>query len=79
MFRAMLLMFWGEKRDVEKYGEYSHHGTSPMIAVPIIVLALTVVAFGVYAEPLIALANATAHQILDPQPYIDAVLVRVVR
>jgi multicomponent Na+:H+ antiporter subunit D len=79
MFRAMLLMFWGEKRDVEKYGEYSHHGTSFLMALPIVVLALTVVAFGVYAEPLIALANATAHQILDPQPYIDAVMTRVVR
>jgi multicomponent Na+:H+ antiporter subunit D len=79
MFRAMLLMFWGEKRDVEKYGEYSHHGTSLLMTLPIVVLALTVVAFGIYAEPLIALANATAHQILDPQPYIDAVLMRVVR
>ncbi|MBP1909036.1 NADH-quinone oxidoreductase subunit M [Methanolobus bombayensis] len=79
MFRAMLLMFWGEKRDVEKYGEYSNHGTSLLMSLPIVVLALTVVAFGIYAEPLIALANATAHQILDPQPYIDAVLVRVVR
>jgi multicomponent Na+:H+ antiporter subunit D len=79
MFRAMLLMFWGEKRDVEKYGEYSHHGTSVLMAFPIVVLALTVVAFGIYAEPLIALANVTAHQILDPQPYIDAVMTRVVR
>jgi len=79
MFRAMLLMFWGEKRDVAEHGEYSSHGTSPLIALPIIVLALTVVAFGLYAEPLIALANATAHQILDPQPYIDAVMMRVVR
>ncbi len=79
MFRAMLLMFWGEKRDVREYGEYSTHGTSPLIALPIIVLALVVVAFGLYAEPLIALADATANQILDPQPYIDAVLTRVVR
>ena len=79
MFRAMLLMFWGEKRDVEKYGDYSHHGTSFLMAVPIVVLALTIVGFGIYAEPLLTLANATAHQIIDPQPYIDAVMTRVVR
>ncbi|MEZ5333961.1 MAG: NADH-quinone oxidoreductase subunit M [Methanolobus sp.] len=79
MFRAMLLMFWGEKRDVSEHGEYSSHGTSPLIALPILVLALMIVVFGVYAEPLIALANATAAQILDPQPYIDAVMTRVVR
>ncbi|WP_406671395.1 NADH-quinone oxidoreductase subunit M [Methanolobus sp. ZRKC4] len=79
MFRAWLLMFWGEKRDVNEHGEYSTHGTSPLIALPIIVLALGVVVFGLYAEPLIAFASATANQILDPQPYIEAVLTRVVR
>ncbi|KXS41465.1 MAG: formate hydrogenlyase subunit 3/multisubunit Na+/H+ antiporter, MnhD subunit, partial [Methanolobus sp. T82-4] len=79
MFRAWLLMFWGEKRDVEKYGEYSSHKASPLIMAPIIVLALSIIVFGLYAEPLISLATATAEQILDPQPYIDAVLTRVVR
>jgi len=79
MFRAWLLMFWGEKRDVEKYGEYSSHKASPLIMAPIIVLALSIIVFGLYAEPLISLATATAEQILDPQPYIEAVLTRVVR
>jgi multicomponent Na+:H+ antiporter subunit D len=79
MFRAMLLMFWGQKRDVSEYGEYSSHGNSLMIALPIFVLALLIVVFGLYAEPLISLANATANQILDPQAYIDAVMTRVVR
>ncbi|MCC7577281.1 MAG: cation:proton antiporter [Methanomethylovorans sp.] len=79
MFRAWLLMFWGEKRDVKAYGEYSEHGTSPLIYVPIAILALAVLILGVYAEPLLSLAQATAVQILDPQPYIDAVLTRVVR
>lgn len=79
MFRAWLLMFWGEKRDVDKYGEYSSHKASPLIMIPIIVLATAILIFGLYAEPLISLATATAGQILDPQPYIDAVLTRVVR
>jgi multicomponent Na+:H+ antiporter subunit D len=79
MFRAWLLMFWGEKRDVNVHGEYSKHGTSPMMYVPIVILALMVVFIGVYSEPLLSLAQATAAQILDPQPYIDAVLTRVVR
>ncbi|WP_321417312.1 NADH-quinone oxidoreductase subunit M [uncultured Methanomethylovorans sp.] len=79
MFRAWLLMFWGETRDIEVHGEYSKHGTSPMMYIPIAILALTVVIIGVYSQPLLSLAQATAAQILDPQPYIDAVLTRVVR
>lgn len=79
MFRAWLLMFWGEKRDVNAHGEYSKHSTSPMMYVPIAILALIVVVIGVYSEPLLSLAQAAAAQILDPQPYIDAVLTRAVR
>jgi multicomponent Na+:H+ antiporter subunit D len=79
MFRAWMKMFWGESRDTKKYGEYSSHALSPLLTVPIIILALGVIVFGVYAEPLISLAQATAAQIVDPQPYIDAVLTRVVR
>lgn len=79
MFRAWLLMFWGEKRDVKIHGEYSQHGSSPLIYLPIAILALTVLVLGLYAEPLFSLAQATAVQILDPQPYIDAVMTRVVR
>lgn len=79
MFRAWMKMFWGEPRDTKKYGEYSSHALSPLLTVPIIILALGVIALGIYAEPLISLAQATAAQIVDPQPYIDAVLTRVVR
>ncbi|MCL7411873.1 MAG: NADH-quinone oxidoreductase subunit M [Methanosarcinaceae archaeon] len=79
MFRAWMIMFWGEPRDFETYGEYSSHALSPLLTVPIIILAIGVIIFGVYAEPLIALAQATAVQIVDPQPYIDAVMTRVVR
>jgi len=79
MFRAWMKMFWGEPRDTKKYGEYSSHALSPLLTVPIIILALGVIVIGVYAEPLISLAQATAAQIVDPQPYIDAVLTRVVR
>ncbi|MBC7086603.1 MAG: NADH-quinone oxidoreductase subunit M [Methanomethylovorans sp.] len=79
MFRAWLLMFWGEKRDVKRYGEYSEHSISPMIYMPIMILALMVLILGVYAEPLLSIAQATAVQILNPQAYIDTVLTRVVR
>jgi multicomponent Na+:H+ antiporter subunit D len=79
MFRAWMKMFWGESRDTKKYGEYSSHALSPLLTVPIIILALGVIVFGVYAEPLISLALETAAQIVDPQAYIDAVLTRVVR
>jgi multicomponent Na+:H+ antiporter subunit D len=79
MFRAWLLMFWGETRDVEEYGEYSSHKPSLMIALPIVSLAALAFIFGVYAEPVIALAQAIAEQLIDPQPYIDAVMTRVVR
>lgn len=56
MFRAWLLMFWGEKRDVKIHGEYSQHGSSPLIYLPIAILALTVLVLGLYAEPLFSLA-----------------------
>ncbi len=79
MFMAWMKMFWGEPRDTKKYGEYSSHALSPLLTVPIIILAIGVLVLGVYAEPLIALAQATAAQIVDPQPYIDAVMTRVVR
>ncbi len=72
-------MFWGEPRDTKKYGEYSSHALSPLLTLPIIILALGVIVLGVYAEPLISLAQATAAQIIDPQAYIDAVMTRVVR
>lgn len=79
MFRAWLLMFWGETRDVGEYGEYSSHKPSLMIVLPIVTLAALAFIFGIYAEPLIALAQAIAEQLIDPQPYIDAVMTRVVR
>ncbi|KXS46974.1 MULTISPECIES: proton-conducting transporter transmembrane domain-containing protein [Methanohalophilus] len=74
MFRAWLLMFWGEARDFEKYGPYSSHRPSPMITVPIIILAAAVLILGVYSEPLISLSSEIANQLLNPQPYINAVL-----
>jgi len=79
MFRAWITMFWGEVRDIEKYGKYSSHALSPLITIPIIILGVAVVVLGLYAEPLLVFAQATANQILNPQPYIDAVLLRVIR
>ena len=45
---------------------------------PSIALAMVTVAIGFYAEPVFALANSTAEQLLDPSQYIQAVLGRSV-
>lgn len=79
MFRAWLLMFWGEKRNVALYREYSIHKPSILVYLPIIILAVSIIVFGIYSQPLVSLAQATASQIVDPQPYIDTVITRVVR
>ncbi|WP_440953948.1 proton-conducting transporter transmembrane domain-containing protein [Methanosarcina sp. Mfa9] len=77
MFRGWMLIFWGE-RDPQ-YGEYSHHKLSFLMVGPILFLAALVLIFGIYAEPLLDIAQTIAAQVIDPQPYIDAVLVRVIR
>lgn len=77
MFRGWMLIFWGE-RDAQ-YGEYSHHKLSPLIVFPILFLAVIVLIVGLYPEPVVEISQTIANQIIDPQPYIDAVLVRVIR
>jgi multicomponent Na+:H+ antiporter subunit D len=76
MFRAWLLMFWGEERDQD---EHRMHGTPIQMSLPIVLLTVIVVILGVYPEPLMALSTTIANQLLDPQPYISAVLERSVR
>lgn len=77
MFRGWIFIFWGA-RDPQ-YGEYSHHNLSALMVGPIVVLAILVFVLGIYAEPLLGIANTIAVQIMDPNPYIDAVLTRVIR
>jgi len=77
MFRGWMLIFWGE-RDPQ-YGEYSHHKLSPLIVFPILFLAAIVLIVGLYPEPVVQFSQTIASQIMDPQPYIDAVIVRVIR
>jgi multicomponent Na+:H+ antiporter subunit D len=72
-----MLIFWGE-RDAQ-YGEYSHHKLSPLVVAPILLLAAIVLIVGLYPEPVVQLSQNIASQIIDPQPYIDAVMVRVIR
>ncbi|MCL7413219.1 MAG: cation:proton antiporter [ANME-2 cluster archaeon] len=79
MMRAWMKMFWGTVNDSERQGNATPHAPALLMAIPIIILALIIVVLGLYAEPLLALAQATAEQIVDPQPYIDAVLTRNVR
>ncbi|MFP4654425.1 MAG: NADH-quinone oxidoreductase subunit M [Methanohalobium sp.] len=78
MIKAWQRMFWGEVRN-EKYDEYHSHGISWEMSVPIVILSLVVIVFGLYAEPLLSFAQSTASQVLDPQDYINAVLTRDVR
>ncbi len=79
MFRAWLLMFWGEKTVQDKHDTFKSHRMSNQMIYPIVLLAAIVVILGVYPEPLIALSTAIANELLDPQPYITAVLERSVR
>jgi multicomponent Na+:H+ antiporter subunit D len=75
MFRAWLLMFWGDAEGKN----YSSHPPAPAVVVPLVLLACLILILGIYAEPLISLATAIAGELLDPQPYITAVLERSVR
>jgi multicomponent Na+:H+ antiporter subunit D len=77
MFRGWMLIFWGE-RDPQ-HGEYSHHKLSPLIVAPILILAAIVLIVGLYPQPVVEFSQTIANQIIDPQPYIDAVIVRVIR
>lgn len=79
MFRAWLLMFWGEKRDVSVYGDYAVHKPSIFVYLPLIILVISIMIIGIYPQPLVLLAQTIASQIINPQAYIDAVLTRVVR
>jgi multicomponent Na+:H+ antiporter subunit D len=48
---------------------------SPLaLLAPIIVLALFTVALGLLAEPVLALSNRAAEQLMDPTAYVEAVL-----
>lgn len=78
MFRAWLLMFWGEKA-TDEYGDYHTHTVSTRMAIPMVILAGIVLILGIYPEPLMALSTSIANELLDPQPYITAVLERSVR
>jgi multicomponent Na+:H+ antiporter subunit D len=77
MFRGWMLIFWGD-RDAHPR-EYSHHKLSPLVVAPILLLAAIVLIVGLYPEPVVQLSQNIASQIIDPQPYIDAVMVRVIR
>ncbi|KKG08628.1 proton-conducting transporter membrane subunit [Methanosarcina sp. 2.H.A.1B.4] len=77
MFRGWMLIFWGE-RDPQ-YGDYSHHKLSMLIVGPIMLLAALVFILGIFGNPILEIAQTIAMQITDPQPYIDAVLLRVIR
>ncbi|MCK4929181.1 MAG: cation:proton antiporter [Methanosarcinales archaeon] len=79
MMRAWMKMFWGTSNDAEAHDDDPSHASSLLMIIPIIILAIFVVVLGLYAEPLLLLAQATSEQIVNPQPYIDAVMTRNVR
>lgn len=68
VFRAWLTVFWGRSRGM---------GRAPLRAtqaLPIAVLAGFCLLWGLFAEPLVLLANETAAQALNPDLYVEAVL-----
>lgn len=79
MMRAWMKIFWGTPNDSENHGNVTLHVPTLLILIPVIILAIIVILLGLYAEPLLSFAQVTAEQIINPQPYIDAVLTGVVR
>jgi multicomponent Na+:H+ antiporter subunit D len=45
-----------------------------LVQAPVVVLAVALLAVGLYAQPLYDVAAAAADTLANPQPYIDAVL-----
>jgi multicomponent Na+:H+ antiporter subunit D len=74
LFRTWITVFWGEFISPENRNDYVARNPTPQIKVALMMLAGAVIFFGVYPEPLLALASEITIQLLDPQPYIDAVL-----
>lgn len=70
--RAFVRVFWGESPP--GIGErWRRHGNGGVPAAPLL-LALAVLALGLWPAPLITLATAAAGELAQPRIYIDAVL-----
>jgi multicomponent Na+:H+ antiporter subunit D len=78
LFRTWLTIFWGEVKDCRDDSCNTRNPTTA-IKIALSMLACVVIFIGVYPEPLIVLSTTIAGQLLDPQPYITAVLERGVR
>ena len=79
LFRTWLSIFWGEVKEHDKEDAYKTRNPTIAIRISLALLACVVIFLGVYPEPLIVLSSTIAEQLLDPQPYIAAVLERSVR
>jgi multicomponent Na+:H+ antiporter subunit D len=79
LFRTWLAIFWGEIKDTDKADAYAGRNPTVAIKVALAFLACVVIYMGVYPEHLLSLSGTIAEQLLDPQPYITAVLERSVR
>jgi multicomponent Na+:H+ antiporter subunit D len=71
--------FWKEKsetsqRESAPAAEPLPPGVSFLYHLPIVTLALLTLAIGLFAEPIFALAQQAAEQLLNPAEYIEAVL-----
>ena len=74
LFRTWMTVFWGEFKEPGNEEIFIARNPTVQIKVALILLACAVIFFGVYPEPLLALATKITAQLFDPQPYIDAVL-----
>ncbi|AEH60891.1 multisubunit sodium/proton antiporter, MrpD subunit (2.A.63.1) [Methanosalsum zhilinae DSM 4017] len=73
MFKSWQRIFWGEIKD-NVFDDTHIHENSHMMLLTLVIMAIIILAIGLYAEPILAITIETANQILDPQAYIDAVL-----
>jgi multicomponent Na+:H+ antiporter subunit D len=71
--------FWKEKPETSRRESAPavqplSFGVSLLYHIPIVTLALLTLAIGLSAEPIFALAQQAAAQLLNPAEYIEAVL-----
>ena len=74
--RTFALVFWREapNTDVQSAGKPPIAAFSQSMVVPSVLLAALTLGIGLYSSPLADLSARAAGELLDPGPYIDAVL-----
>lgn len=66
--------FWKEAPESTVPQRHLTRSTEWTLLIPIVMLAILTMAMGLAVEPVIALSNQAAHQLLNPAEYVTAVL-----